>query len=88
MSVLKRSLRKACEKAILANPTETRVRLAQIAAGRNLERLADMAADIAENVIYAVEGEIIRHPKLRAEKDTDTIHEVMKDADNIHETEE
>ena len=76
---LKKSLRKACEQAIMADPSETRVRLAQIAAGRNLERLGDMAAEIAENVIQSLEGEMIRHPKLRAEKDTEAISETPEE---------
>ncbi len=28
---------------------------------RHLERLADMATNVAEDVIYMVEGEIVRH---------------------------
>jgi phosphate transport system protein len=32
-----------------------------MAACRNLERIADLATNIAEDVIYLVEGRIIRH---------------------------
>ena len=43
------------------NPTRTRPLLRLLAASRNLERIADLATDIAEDVIYMVEGRIIRH---------------------------
>jgi phosphate transport system protein len=35
--------------------------LALFGAARNLERIADHATNIAEDVIYLVEGEIVRH---------------------------
>jgi phosphate transport system protein len=31
---------------------------------RHLERTADLATNIAEDVIYMIEGHIIRHPRI------------------------
>jgi phosphate transport system protein len=35
-----------------------------LSVSRNLERIADHATNIAEDVIYLVEGHIIRHKKV------------------------
>jgi phosphate transport system protein len=32
-----------------------------LSVSRHLERLADMATNVAEDVIYMVEGDIVRH---------------------------
>ena len=37
-----------------------------LAVSRNLERIADLATSIAEDVVYLVEGRIMRHPTLTA----------------------
>lgn len=57
----KRFVRKAGEEAIMANPDTCPQWLTIIAASRNIERMADMAANIAAEVIYSVEGRMIRH---------------------------
>ena len=57
----KRQLRKAGETAIMQNPAHCRQWLIVLAASRNLERTADMAAKIAAEVIYRVEGKMIHH---------------------------
>jgi phosphate transport system protein len=35
--------------------------LSYLSVGRHLERIADYATNIAEDVIYLMEGEIVRH---------------------------
>jgi phosphate transport system protein len=49
------------EQEICANPEHVRVLLKLLGAGRNLERVADLATNIAEDVVYMVDGQIIRH---------------------------
>lgn len=57
----RRLFEKQIEAHIRDNPgqAEALMRLASVA--RHLERIADMATNIAEDVIYMVEGEIVRH---------------------------
>jgi phosphate transport system protein len=46
---------------IRGNPDETEQRLMIITACRQLERIGDHAANIAEDIIYLLSGDIIRH---------------------------
>lgn len=57
----RRIIERQIEAQIAANPqqADSLMRLASVA--RHLERIADMATNIAEDVIYMVEGEIVRH---------------------------
>lgn len=57
----KRLVRKTGEEAIMAAPALCPQWLIVIAASRNIERMADMAANIAAEVIYSVEGRMVRH---------------------------
>jgi phosphate transport system protein len=61
VDALRRIIEKQIEQQIASHPdrTECMMRLASVS--RHLERLADMATNIAEDVIYMVEGEIVRH---------------------------
>lgn len=52
------------KKAIRANPEGTGHLINLLLISRHLERLADHATNIAEEVIYLIEGEIIRHGRL------------------------
>jgi phosphate transport system protein len=58
---LRRTIEKEIEQQIAQHPerTDCLMRLSSVA--RHLERIADMATNIAEDVIYMVEGEIVRH---------------------------
>jgi phosphate transport system protein len=46
---------------IRRNPEDVEVLLHLLSASRHLERIADHATNIAEDVIYMVEGKIVRH---------------------------
>jgi phosphate transport system protein len=57
----KRQIRREVEALLRAQPERVPAWLALLAVARNLERIADHAANIAEDVIYLVEGRIVRH---------------------------
>lgn len=57
----KRNIRLKCTEMIRQDPNLTAALLTLMAASRNLERIADQATNIAEEVIYMVEGKIVRH---------------------------
>jgi len=46
---------------IKTDPERTEYYISLLSVSRNLERIADHATNIAEDVIYMIEGEIIRH---------------------------
>ena len=39
-----------------------------LAATRDLERIADLATNIAQDVIYLVEGDVVRHQRVESPK--------------------
>jgi phosphate transport system protein len=61
VDIQRRTIEGQIEKQIAKDPanTEGLLRLGSVA--RHLERIGDMATNIAEDVIYMVEGEIVRH---------------------------
>ena len=63
---LKSTIRKEVEAAIRRWPDKVNSFLRLLAVSRNLERIADLATSIAEDVVYLVEGRIMRHPALMA----------------------
>lgn len=58
---MKRTIRCALEERILRQPELTRPLMRLLAVSRNIERIADCATNIAEDVIYVTQGRIVRH---------------------------
>ncbi|MBN2021863.1 MAG: phosphate signaling complex protein PhoU [Pirellulales bacterium] len=58
---MKHHMRELIEEAIKRQPQRASALLNILAASRGLERIADLTTNIAEDVIYMVEGRIIRH---------------------------
>ena len=56
-----RSVQKQLKIEIVRNPERINTWLRLVNTARNLERIADHAAKIAESVVYLKEGEILRH---------------------------
>ena len=61
IDAMKREIRRTSEAMIRREPEHVAAILNLMAASRNLERVADLATNIAEDVIYMVEGKIVRH---------------------------
>lgn len=61
VDAMKREIRVGAEEKIRENPNDTQPLMKVIAVARNLERIADCATNIAEDVIYMAEGHIVRH---------------------------
>jgi phosphate transport system protein len=58
---MKREIRRKAESMMAREPSKAASLLTLLAVSRNLERIADHATNIAEDVIYMAEGRIIRH---------------------------
>jgi phosphate transport system protein len=58
---MRRTVQDFCEKQIAEHPEHTEKLMRLLSVSRHLERLADLATNVAEDVIYMVEGEIVRH---------------------------
>lgn len=52
---------KSIQKALTENPQASEALIHQLVISRNLERIGDLATNLAEEVIYVARGEIIRH---------------------------
>ncbi len=64
VDALNRSIRKQIEEALQRMPDRADCLLRYVSVTRHLERLADMACNVAEEVIYLVEGDIVRHKSM------------------------
>jgi len=61
VDLMKHEVREKIEELVKKNPGYVPDLLRLLAVSRNLERIADCATNIAEDVIYLVEGRIVRH---------------------------
>jgi phosphate transport system protein len=57
------STMRAMEEYMMAHPTEIRAALSVMSVAKYLERIADHATNIAEEVVFMVRGEDVRHHK-------------------------
>jgi phosphate transport system protein len=65
---INRLLFKEFSAAVRKRPEQVERLLSYLSVGRHLERIADYATNIAEDVIYLMEGEIVRHKPTLPEK--------------------
>ncbi|MBN1909953.1 MAG: phosphate signaling complex protein PhoU [Pirellulales bacterium] len=61
VDLMKRKIRRQVESLIQANPERIALFLKVLAVSRNLERIGDLATNVAEDVIYTAQGRIVRH---------------------------
>jgi len=61
IDAMKRAVRVEIEDRIRRDPENVKQYLRLMAISRNLERIADLATNIGEDVIYLAQGKIIRH---------------------------
>lgn len=61
IDAMNREMQQQIRESIRKNPEDLEALLYFISVSRNLERIADHATNIAEDVIYMAEGEIVRH---------------------------
>jgi len=61
VDALQRTIRDRIEAQMRTSPERMESLMRLISVSRHLERLADMATNVAEDVIYMVEGDIVRH---------------------------
>ena len=58
---LNRQMHVLIQDEIRANPERVEALIHMLSVSKQLERIADLATNVAEDVIYTVEGEIVRH---------------------------
>jgi phosphate transport system protein len=58
---MKHEIRLRVQEMIRTDPSHVEFFLNLLAVSRNLERIADLATNIAEDVIYMAKGQIVRH---------------------------
>jgi phosphate transport system protein len=58
---LNRQMHVLIQDQIRANPERVEQLIHMLSVSRQLERIGDLATNVAEDVVYTVDGEIIRH---------------------------
>jgi phosphate transport system protein len=58
---MRRTIHEQIRAAIRSKPEQTETLMKLYSVAKHLERLGDMACNVAEDVIYMVEGDIVRH---------------------------
>jgi len=61
LDAMRRTIHEQIRSAIRSNPEHTETLMKLYSVAKHLERLGDMACNVAEDVIYMVEGDIVRH---------------------------
>jgi phosphate transport system protein len=61
IDAMNRQMYRIVQEAIHAHPDQTDALIHMLSTSRHLERIADHATNIAEDVIYMIEGVIVRH---------------------------
>jgi phosphate transport system protein len=72
VDAINRAMYEQVKNAIRANPERVESLIQVLGVSRALERIADHATDIAEDVVYMASGEIVRHPTLPRTTSHDT----------------
>lgn len=61
VDAMNRRMFRIVQEQIIAHPDQTESLIHMLSASRHIERIADHATNIAEDVIYMIEGVIVRH---------------------------
>jgi len=61
VDAINRDMYNRVKDLLVSNPEQINCVMHAVSAGRHLERIADLATNIAEDVIYLVDAEIVRH---------------------------
>ena len=62
---INRSIHKQVIQATREHPNDVERFIILLSVSKNLERIADHATNIAEDVLYMIRGEIVRHSKVQ-----------------------
>lgn len=61
MDAINREMFDVLQKLMCERPETVKRAVHMLSCSRHLERIADLATNIAEDVVFTVEGEVIRH---------------------------